>query len=90
MKRSLFALAAGLLVASVSLAAQAVTSAWDYSVSAVKAVVFGPAPVVAADVAEPANSTPRVALRRAGQFVLRVLKRERPEVTPDWRMVPST
>ncbi len=36
-----------------------------------------------------AQEKPRVALVMAKEFVLRMAKRERPRVTPRWRMCPS-
>ena len=40
--------------------------------------------------AEPPRSAPRVLIIAARAFVDRCVKRERPTVTAQWRMVPST
>lgn len=93
MKRSVFALAALALsaaCAAASFVCEHAVAAYRYTEASIKAAVFGPT-VQAPDVAdqEPA-SKPVVALRRAGSFVLRLLKREQPIITPTWRLVPST
>lgn len=43
----------------------------------------------AARAKSPAPSRPRVALVEARSFALRLMRRERPTVTPRWRMCPS-
>jgi hypothetical protein len=62
----------------------ALSWAWRGVSDALKALLIGP------DVAEALARRPAVALRRAKQFVLRIVKRDRPVVTPRWRMCPST
>lgn len=39
---------------------------------------------------EPPRSKPRVLLVKAVAFVASFIKRERPVVTPQWRLIPST
>lgn len=90
MKRSFFALAALTVMAGAALfdvAVRACVAVYRRAESAFKATVIGPSLQVPADAP---SSPPVVALRRADDFVLRLLKRERPVITPEWRMVPST
>lgn len=87
--RSLLSIAVGLAVSFLSVAAKPVRALIEPAFVTLKAAVFGPI-VALAHVDEQPASLPRVKLRRAAQFVLRLLKREWPEVTPDWRLVPST
>lgn len=39
---------------------------------------------------EPPRSKPRVLLVKATAFVATFIKRERPVITPQWRLIPST
>lgn len=92
MKRSFFALAALTMMAGAVLfdvAARTCVAVYRHAEAAFKATVFGP-PLQAPVEADVPDSPPVVALRRADNFVLRLLKRERPVITPEWRMVPST
>lgn len=78
-----------MVLASASFVVSVFSDACSYAASAIRKIAVGRVDMLAAAEKQP-TSLPRVALRRAGQFVLRLLKRERPEVTPDWRLVPST
>lgn len=83
MKRSvhsLFALAVGLAASMLGV----LSWAWRGVSDALTAVFAGPKLV------EAPTSRPAVVLRSAKQFVLRIVKRDRPVVTPRWRMCPST
>lgn len=92
MKRSsLFSIA---LLACAALASVAV-STFDRAVSAVsaawacaKSFLFDGIKLVAGT-PEPSKQ-PSVLLVKAKSFVQRIAKRERPTVTPGWRMCPST
>ena len=61
----------------------AVHRAWDFVIDGFR---------VRADVqrASPSQDKPRVRLVAAKAFIMRLAKRERPRVTPLWRMCPST
>ena len=77
---SAFAAAA---VASRDYVVTAVHRAWDFAVDGFR---------VSAEVQRdsPRPDKPRVQLVAAKAFILRMVKRERPNVTPLWRMCPST
>lgn len=92
MKRSVLALATAMAAACLTAfdhAASACSRVYRSAESAFKTVVFGPVLHAPAEVDQEPGSKPVVALRRAGNFVLRLLKRDRVLVTPDWRFVPS-
>lgn len=94
MKRSssFLALAVGLALSAAAFAVDVVkeTAATVFRCAecVFKAVVFGPS-MAAADTESQAQAEPRVTLTRAVRFTQRMLKRERPRITPDWRMCPS-
>lgn len=84
------------IVAIACMAASAIASAaWDTGHAIVSAVcsgwnyLFGPVSVAPADPKSEASARPRVALMKARAFFARQIKRERPTVTPYWRMCPS-
>lgn len=85
MKRSLYALA----LACVALAASAVSHVVDAAVSAYRFakdwLVDGFKLFASTDTV----SRPTIARVQAKAFVQRIMKRERPTVTPGWRMCPS-
>ncbi len=54
---------------------------WDY--------VFGRIPVGPSEPKSQASPCPRMALVAARSFLDRLMRRERPTVTPRWRMCPS-
>ena len=92
MKRSLLALASVVAIAALSVVdyvASRCVAIYHAAEAAFKAVVLTPALQVAAEASNEPASPPAVALRRAGQFVVRLLQRQRPEITPQWRMVTS-
>lgn len=88
-KRSALALASVVAAACMAIG-DGFVSACRYVEASIKTVIFGPTVQAPAEVDKEPTSAPKVALRRAGNFVLRLLKREQPIVTPDWRLVPST
>ncbi len=70
-------------VASCDYVAATVHRAWDFVLDGIRA-----APAV-----QPVSlgqREPSVVLVAAKAFILRMVKRERPRVTPMWRMCPST
>lgn len=78
-------------IACMSFAASAVSVAADGVVAiyrAAKRLMLGGFKLAAAPAQ--ARSAPIVALVQAKAFVLRLAKRERPEVSGSWRMCPST
>jgi hypothetical protein len=88
MLRSLSRFASLALVAAVSLAAHAlqtvhVAATWlrDWAYSGLENLHQAPAGEI--------SSKPTVARVRAHAFVARLVKRERPRVTSQWRMCPS-
>lgn len=70
-------------VASRAYVVGAVTRARDFLLNA-----FTPATSIQPK--EPSEHKPRMALVAAKAFIQRLAKRERPRVTPMWRMCPST
>lgn len=91
----------GLLLASAALALSAFSSAIDTTVVAVYrmrralnvvASFFGAAfdKLVMAVFHKSAPNKPAVLLMQAKQFVLRTIKRERPQIEARYRMCPST
>lgn len=92
MKRSSFGwVLLSLALAFCSFVGAGVARVADYAVSTYRAVkkslVDGFMQVMATD--EPAKAS-TVWFVRAKAFVARIVKRERPVVTNDWRMCPST
>lgn len=85
-------------VLAVAAAASAFSSAavafGDYVVAAVHRawgfMMDGFGPEVSVKPMSPSQRKPSVALVAAKAFVLRMVKRYRPNVTPMWRMCPST
>lgn len=61
----------------------AATRAWDFTLA-----LFRDAPRAQTKI--PSQEKPRVALVAARSFVLRLMRRERPALTPGWRLCPST
>lgn len=66
---------------AVSAIAYTFQAGWDY--------VLGRVPIAPADTKSETSARPRVALVKARSFVARLMRRERPRVTPLWRMCPS-
>ncbi len=83
--RSLVLLAV-VAVASIASVVSA-TARWVYAgaVALARDTFVGPVDLVATEAA-----TPQRPLVQARAFVLRLLKRERPVITNDWRLCPST
>lgn len=69
-------------VASRDYVVAAVHRAWDF-------VLDGLQVAAAVQPVSPSQREPSVALVAAKAFILRLVKRERPQVTPMWRMCPS-
>jgi hypothetical protein len=94
MKRSLYALAAACVLAVSASATWAVEAArsvwvftrgaWDFAGDCFGKLLTGPAPV-----AEAGEMKPRTYLLAARSFHQRLVKRERPVISQDWRMCPS-
>jgi hypothetical protein len=86
MKRSLYALA----LACVALAASAVSHVVDAAVSAYRFTKDCLATGFKLLAGEAADLNPvSIRITQAKAFVQRIMKRERPTVTPGWRMCPS-
>ena len=90
--RSLFAWAALACVALVSVAYDRVLAPIAaYAVSAgswMKGLILGALKLAGGE--DESEAQPAVLLKQAKAFVLRLAKRQRPEVTGSWRMCPST
>lgn len=86
--RSLALIAAVAMVAFASVADTVVSVArnvFDYGANLVMKLVAGPEPT------EDTETSPAVVgIVKAKAFVLRLVKRERPQISPSWRMCPST
>jgi len=84
-----FALATAVCLAAVA----AASTAYHSAVTVVHAVCSWAweriEPVLAKFTSEPSAFRPRVAFVAAKAFVLRLAKRERPRISPTWRMCPS-
>ncbi len=89
----LFAIAAIACAAAAGAFASAAVASRDYVVAAVHRawdfVVEGLRVTPAVQPVSPSQREPSVALVAAKAFILRLVKRERPRVTPMWRMCPS-
>ena len=85
-KRAFLALTLATMAAVGFLASIATTAAHHIAVVA-RDIFLGPLPMDQTAGESALASRPLVAAR---SFVLRVLKRERPVITNDWRMCPST
>lgn len=89
----LFAIAAIACAAAAGAFASAAVASRDYVVAAVHRawdfVVEGLRVTAAVQPVSPSQREPSVALVAAKAFILRLVKRERPRVTPMWRMCPS-
>lgn len=83
---SLIALACMAAASAVSAAADRVVAAVSYGIDRVLSAWVEPFQLQAKP---PGQEKPRVALVMAKAFVLRLAKRERPNITPRWRMCPS-
>ncbi len=92
MKRSLFAWAALACIAVATAAySHVVAPIAAFAVSAgswVKRMALEAVKLAGGE--DEGESQPAVMLKQAKAFVLRLAKRERPEVTGSWRMCPST
>lgn len=90
----LFAIAAIACAAAAGAFASVAVASRDYVVSAVHRawdfVLDGFRMEASVQPASPSQREPSVALVAAKAFILRLVKRERPRVTPLWRMCPST
>ncbi|MBV7457319.1 hypothetical protein KW843_22755 [Acidovorax sp. sif1233] len=90
----LFAIAAIACAAAAGAFASVAVTSRDYVVSAVHRawsfVLDGFRVDAVVQPASPNQREPSVALVAAKAFILRLVKRDRPRVTPMWRMCPST
>lgn len=84
--RHSFALAAAVCLAAVAVASTAYHSAAHAACAWAWERIE---PVLAKFTSEPSLLRPRVAFVAAKAFVLRLAKRERPQMSPTWRMCPS-
>lgn len=87
--RSVVALAAAAAMACAAFAVEPIHKAVIASYSWARAQVADVI-VTLARADEPPRSKPRVLLVKAVAFVASFIKRERPVVTPQWRLIPST
>lgn len=83
---SLIALACMAAASAMSAAADRVVAAVSYGIDRVLSAWVEPFQL---QTKAPGQEKPRVALVAVKAFVLRLAKRERPNVTPRWRMCPS-
>lgn len=97
MKRSLFrSFAVALAVGMLSVASAVVSTVVEYGQAVYRRgrqlfADFGDylSRKLTAQAEESGNRGPAVLFMKAEQFAVRILKRERPVVTPTWRMCPS-